>query len=216
MPIARSLERRLERLLEGATGRVFSGRIHPSELAGRMAREADLAAHPHDTGPMTANRARITMNPRDVDANHDEIERELADALSDHAAEAGLRLEGPAQVEITTSDGVAPGQFTCELEIVKGPLPPWAKLTSQSGSLGIGPNRALVGRSPDADVVVSRDEISRRHALIWREGGLTHIQDLGSSNGTKLNGRSLGQESTELTPGDVVELAGNAFRFIEV
>ena len=63
--------------------------------------------------------------------------------------------------------------------------------------------------------MVGREEISRRHALIWREGGLAYIEDLGSSNGTTLNGRRVGQEPEELTAGDVVELAGNAFRFIE-
>ena len=217
MPIARSLERRLERLLEGATGRVFSGRIHPSELAGRMAREADLAAHPHDTGPMTANHAAITVNPRDMDADPADLERDLARILGDHAAESGLRLEGPAVVEVNSSDAVAPGQFTCELEVVSGPLPPWARLTSQEASFGIGPNRALVGRSPEADVVLPFEEVSRRHALVWREGGVTNVQDLGSSNGTIVNGVSLAEaEPMPVSSGDVVQLAGHPFRFIEV
>ena len=65
MSLARSLERRLERLFEGATGRVFSGRLHPSEMAGRIAREADLARYRHESGPATANRYVLTVSPED-------------------------------------------------------------------------------------------------------------------------------------------------------
>ncbi|HTJ43176.1 MAG TPA: FHA domain-containing protein [Kofleriaceae bacterium] len=43
--------------------------------------------------------------------------------------------------------------------------------------------------------------LSRRHAEIWLENGYTYVRDLGSSNGTWVNGRMLGHETVALVPG---------------
>lgn len=215
MSLARSLERRLERLLEGATGRVFSGRLHPSELAGRIAREADLARYRHESGPATANRYVLTVSPEDLDVDPTALERQLEVALADHAASVGLLFEGPPTVEIRTSDEMGPGQFSCVPSVEPGPMPPWARLTGSGSTLEIGANRVTLGRSADADLVIPHDNVSRRHALIWRSDGKAWIRDLGSSNGTLVNGTPIGDRPVPLESGSVVSLAGNRYRFLE-
>ncbi|HET9203004.1 MAG TPA: FhaA domain-containing protein [Acidimicrobiia bacterium] len=215
MSLARSLERRLERLLEGATGRVFSGRLHPSEMAGRIAREADLARYRHESGPATANRYLLTVSPADLDVDPAALERKLELALSDHAAAVGLLFEGPPTVEIRASDEMAPGQFSCTPSVVPGPLAPWARLTGSGTNLEIGANRVTLGRSAEADVVIPHDNVSRRHALIWRSDGKAWITDLGSSNGTSVDGTAVGDRPVPLGSGSVVSLAGHRYRFIE-
>src|ERR1044071_3708945 len=59
-------------------------------------------------------------------------------------------------------------------------------------SLALRPKKKLaVGRSEENDVVLSSDElVSRRHACI-RIGPSNTIEDLGSSNGTRLRGRTI-------------------------
>ena len=215
MSLARSLERRLERLLEGATGRVFSGRLHPSEMAGRIAREADLARYRHESGPATANRYLLTVSRADLDVEPTALERKLELALADHAASVGLLFEGPPKVEIRTSDQMAPGQFSCTPSVVPGPMPPWARLTGSGADMEIGANRVTLGRSADADVVIPHDDVSRRHALIWRSEGKAWIRDLGSSNGTQVDGTPVGERPVSLSTGSVVSLAGHRYRFIE-
>jgi hypothetical protein len=213
--LARSLERRLERLFEGAAGRVFSGRIHPSEMAGRIAREADLTSFQHETGPATSNRYVLTVNPADLDVDPARLQRRLELALAEHAAEAGLRLEGPPIVLIETSDSVSPGQFTCVPSVNAGKIPPWARLVSVDGSHDIGANRALIGRADDADVVLPFDEVSRRHALIWRADSQVWIKDLGSANGTEVDGIRIGSTPHRLNRGDMIGFSGHRFRFHE-
>jgi hypothetical protein len=215
MGLARSLERRLERLFEGATGRVFSGRLHPSEMAGRIAREADLARYRHESGPATANRYLLTVSPTDLDVDPTALERKLEMALADHAASVGLLFEGPPTVEIRTSAQMGPGQFSCTPSVVPGPLPPWARLTGAGTNLEIGANRVTLGRSADADVVIPHDNVSRRHALIWRSDGSAWIRDLGSSNGTTVDGAPVGERPVPLRSGSVVSLAGHRYRFLE-
>lgn len=63
----------------------------------------------------------------------------------------------------------------------------------------------LIGRAPSNDLMVSDDQVSWHHAAVWRESGVLHIRDMGSRNGTLLNGeriRGLGR----FGPEDVVSL----------
>ncbi len=66
--------------------------------------------------------------------------------------------------------------------------------------------RVTIGRSPDADITVDDDELSRLHAAVI-VGPPLAITDLGSSNGTVLEGRCLGETETALlSPGQAFEV----------
>jgi hypothetical protein len=214
--VARSLERRLEKLLEGVAGRVFSGRLHPSELAGKLAREADFARFNHATGPATANLFVIQVNPRDLAVDASKLERMLAAEMTAYTAEEGLRLEGPIEVRIEPSDTASPGRTNCHVEILPGPPVTWAQLSARDETLDIGRNRVLIGRSPETDVVLPYDDVSRRHALLYRERGQTWIRDLSSANGTTIDGIAVGREAGSVSRGSVIGLAGHRYRFVEL
>ncbi len=70
-------------------------------------------------------------------------------------------------------------------------------------SLRAGEN--LLGRDKEAAVVLDAASVSRHHARIRIEGSRATLEDLGSKNGTSLNGERLG-EARELRDGDVVRL----------
>jgi pSer/pThr/pTyr-binding forkhead associated (FHA) protein len=53
----------------------------------------------------------------------------------------------------------------------------------------IGDQPVAVGRDETADVTIRDDTLSRRHFLIWREGGSFLIKDLNSQNGTWVDGQ---------------------------
>jgi hypothetical protein len=214
MNVVRGLEKRLERLLEGVAGRVFSGRLHPSEIAGRLAREADFARFDHETGPATANAFSITVNKRDLEGNPVDLEAILVGELRRYTAEHGLRLEGPVLVRVATSPDVARGSVVCHAEVSPGPQPAWAKLVSGETSHEVAANRVLIGRTLEVDVRLPYEEISRRHALVWREGGRVWLRDLGSANGTTIDGVLIGDDPVELERGNVVAFAGHSFRWV--
>ena len=49
-------------------------------------------------------------------------------------------------------------------------------------------DRLEIGRDPTCDIVLQDDGASRKHALLFEAGGQVAVQDLGSANGTTLNG----------------------------
>jgi FHA domain len=73
-----------------------------------------------------------------------------------------------------------------------------------------GEEEVLIGRSSGCQIVIGEPTVSRRHARLRSRDGRWVLQDLGSTNGTFLNGRRVGR--CELRPGDLVLLGEAAFR----
>ncbi len=63
----------------------------------------------------------------------------------------------------------------------------------------------LIGRAPSNDLVVSDDQVSWHHAAVWMENGQLCVRDMGSRNGTMLNGRRI-RGLEVMREGDVVSL----------
>jgi len=73
-----------------------------------------------------------------------------------------------------------------------------------------------IGRGESNDVVLDKDSlVSRRHALIEQKGDSFTIRDLGSTNGTYVNGNPLREkEERTLKPGDVIRTGNTEFSFL--
>lgn len=71
---------------------------------------------------------------------------------------------------------------------------------------------AVIGRDSSNNVPLDQDTTaSRRHAQVMAEGGFFQIQDLGSSNGTFVNGARVTE--AQLQPGDEISIGATRFRF---
>jgi FHA domain/Domain of unknown function (DUF1707) len=68
-----------------------------------------------------------------------------------------------------------------------------------------------IGRAPDCDCHLTQPSVSRRHAQLRRVDETWLLRDLGSSNGTRLNGMRVTEE-IEVRPGDQVSLGGVRYR----
>ncbi|MFI6641666.1 FHA domain-containing protein [Streptomyces sp. NPDC050504] len=72
-----------------------------------------------------------------------------------------------------------------------------------------------IGRSADADVPLNDPDVSRLHcAVTVREGGRVTVQDLGSTNGTVLDGSAVGERAVRLSPGALLRLGESALRLV--
>ncbi len=74
-------------------------------------------------------------------------------------------------------------------------LPSCTYLVRDDGRAHPVENEAVVGREADCTIVLPNQMVSRRHAIFRFDGPKLHLTDLGSTNGTKLNARSLTSRS---------------------
>jgi hypothetical protein len=111
----------------------------------------------------------------------------------------------PAPYEEPARPYAGPSRQPPEGPAVAGDVLPGAWLTVDGQRLAIGAGGAVIGRSGDSDIVIPAQEVSRRHAQIAPQGGGWVLADLNSTNGVRLNGRTLGPP-TRLRPGDVIEI----------
>ncbi|MGC6486692.1 MAG: FHA domain-containing protein [Planctomycetota bacterium] len=76
--------------------------------------------------------------------------------------------------------------------------------------------RVAIGRLPGNDVHLPSDRVSRRHAVVDRDGDRWLVQDLGSANGTTVNGKALEPRAPlQLQNQDVVTVADDRFLFVD-
>lgn len=72
-------------------------------------------------------------------------------------------------------------------------------------------DRTVLGRSREIDVLLADPAVSREHAVISREGARFVLEDLGSANGTKLNGSPV--ERASLAEGDLIQIGDSVIIF---
>jgi pSer/pThr/pTyr-binding forkhead associated (FHA) protein len=70
---------------------------------------------------------------------------------------------------------------------------------------------AVIGRGEQADLLLTDVTVSRRHASVRQDGHTVVVADLGSANGTYVNGRRV-LDATRLEDGDVIRLGGAQVR----
>ena len=91
------------------------------------------------------------------------------------------------------------------------PAPEVVTLTLAGQAHPITSRSFVIGRSRECDLRVSDGNASRRHAEITREGDTFVLVDLGSTNGTELNGRRVTRE--ELADGDTITIGATDLVF---
>src|SRR5213079_1365014 len=72
----------------------------------------------------------------------------------------------------------------------------------------------VIGRRSDSQIFVPDMRVSRQHARLWKDGESWSLEDLGSNNGTFINGVRL-QQATSIKHADEITIANNRIRVEE-
>ncbi len=163
------------------------------------------------------NRFEIRLSPKDH-GNFNDIDEiltiELAEAAREHAREEGYHFMGPVGVQLMIDNNLKPGRF----EVVStmreaGNGVSAGTLVMPSGErLNLIGQLVTVGRLAECSISLNDSNVSRRHAEVRSHGPNFLVVDLGSTNGTRVNGtRIVGQQ--QLQDGDIISFGGTHIRF---
>jgi hypothetical protein len=213
-----SFEHGLERMVEGVFSRGSRSSIRPVELGRRLLREIDDHRSVDVRGRrIVPNHFTFTLNPRDhagfaeID---DALHAELCETAREYARSEGYHFMGTVSVEMEVDDSLKPGRFSVS-----------SRMTDTGGGAGVGSlvlpsgeriplarEVVTIGRMSDCAVALTDTNVSRRHAEV-RPGARGYVvADLGSTNGTKVNGTRVQGEQL-LADGDIVSVGSTHLRF---
>lgn len=202
----KGFERRLEHLVEGMFARVFTSGLRPIELGRRLVREMDINRSIGVRGrPLAPNHFDVWVSQSDHDRLAeigDSLVRELCETAREHAREEGYSFMGPVSVDLEVDPKKRTGDFTIQARMREGVggVGAGSLLLPNGDRYMLGAEPVVFGRMPECDLTLNDSNVSRRHAEIRPTGDTFVIVDLGSTNGTKVNGIRVSER--ELLDGD--------------
>lgn len=212
-----SIERRLERMVEGVFRR-SRGSIRPIELGRRLVREMDDNRTVDVKGRrMVPNYFTVLLSAVDH-ASFSEIETalttELAEAAREYAREEAYHFIGPVRVGLSVDNNLRTGRFGIASQLKQAPGGVGAgSLVMPSGArVSLGEHITSVGRLPDCTITIDDGNVSREHARVQPGANGYVVVDLGSTNGTLLNGQRISGQHV-LSDGDIVSFGSTHVRF---
>lgn len=213
-----SFERGLERMVDGVFARAFKSSLRPLELGRRMVREMDEHRSVDVRGRrIVPNHFTFWLSPVDH-AGFAEIEEtlvaELSEAAREYAREENYHFLGPVSIELTVDNGLKPGRLHVTSQMKEPPTPPRVgSLVLPTGErVPLGARPVVMGRLPECTIVIGDLNVSRRHAEVRALGTGFVVADLGSTNGTAVNGVRITGEQV-LRDGDVISVGTTHLRF---
>ncbi len=234
------LERFLERLFERPTARLLGARLEPVTLARRLERTIDEERRAGANGMLAPTRFRVEVSPADAAAlaRLATLEDDLAAAALEHARRRGYRIPERPSVAVVGSATLEPGDVVVTAAFADGrrpvadpdlqpertlvhPLPPTIppgavlRIRMPGGVLRDVPlegHPVLIGRAADAEVTLVDPLVSRRHARLAPRGGRLVLADLGSTNGTRVNGEVV--REAVVGPGDRIEMGATCLEIV--
>lgn len=201
MGILDNLERGLERVVNGAFAKTFRSGLQPVEITAALRRELDTKAAVLSRDRIIApNRFVVHLSPSDFEqmsSMGDTLIDELTRLVAKHAATQHYQFAGGIKIALKQDPALAVGVVQITSENVSGSVTWVAVLEIAGKRYPINKSRTIIGRGTEADITVDDSGISRKHVEILWDGTRAQANDLGSTNGSKLNGHKLVSSALE-------------------
>jgi hypothetical protein len=203
-----SFERGLERAVNGTFAKTFKSSLAPIEITAALRRELDTKA-------AVVSRDRILVpNKLVVRLSRDDYEKmsalgptlldELTDLVQRHATAQHYSFAGGISISLSEDPALTRGMIDVQSSNVKGAVT-WTPVLDIGGKrYPITQSRTVIGRGSDADITVDDTGISRRHVEVLWDGKRAQVNDLGSTNGSLLDGQPVNR--APLPPDSVIDI----------
>lgn len=228
MGLLDKVERGIEKAVRGVFSTGSKAQVEPVEIASRLRRDVDNKALTVSAGRTLApNVFDVQLSDADFARAQEwgtPLAEELCDVVINHVRSQGYTLQGPVRISFRRDSELRAGDFEIASSTEKAngaapaqarpnvPAAPSRKPVRLQPVLDIDGQRyslnapsIVLGRSSEADILVEDTGVSRRHLEIRTTNGVSSAVDMGSTNGSYVNGQRV-VGSTELTDGSTITM----------
>jgi len=212
--VVHRFEQRLEHMVSGAFARAFRSAVQPVEIAARLQREIDNSAQILSRDrKLVPNAFVVELSPTDherLSAYDQTLRTELARMVREYVTEQHYILAGPLTIELERRDGLTTGRFDVRSRALATVAPASGAAASDTQVRAapvvlevngvrhpVTPPGVVLGRGSEADLRINDPGVSRRHTevRVTVNGDQVSVSavDLGSTNGTLVDGRQVQQ-----------------------
>ena len=196
MGLLDSFEKGLERAVNGAFAKTFRSGIQPVEIASALRSELDKQAAVVSRDRILApNTFLVRLSAADDEkmrALGSTLVEELDGLVKKHARTQGYSFAGPVSITIERDASLSTGTLRVESQTASVGNVSWRAVVDIDGKRHpLVAARTVIGRGSDADITIPDAGTSRKHVEILWDGERAMVRDLGSTNGTQLQGRKV-------------------------
>jgi hypothetical protein len=203
-----NFERGLERAVNGAFAKTFKSGLQPIEITSALRRELDTkAAVVARDRILVPNKFTVRLNTADYERMTGlgaTLTDELTQLVQQHAAAQHYSFAGGISISFEQDPGLSQGMIDVQSVNVKGTVA-WTPVLDIGGKrYPLVKSRTVIGRGSEADITVDDTGISRKHVEILWDGSRGQVNDLGSTNGSQLNGAPV--TTAPLAPDSIIDI----------
>jgi Protein of unknown function (DUF3662)/FHA domain len=234
------VERFFERLVERPTARVFGTQVQPVQVLRRIEREMEAGRRRRGDRSLAPDRFDVRVSADDLAGLGalDGVAEQLASGALAFARSRQLTLSQRPRVSLGADPGLSRGDIEVAAAFSAGVAVPADGADAASGTrvyeapvvhapsaalqvaepgrpartIDLTARPTLIGRGSDCEVVLADAHASRHHARLEVRGGVFVLTDLGSTNGTRVNGHRV--REVVLGVGDRIELGQSTLRVV--
>ena len=208
-------EKTLEKKVTGLFSKTFKSGLEPVEIASSIRQEMDAKASILSRDRiLVPNSYTVTLSPQD----HQKLSNlgeplldELKALAAEHARKQGFQFGEVLEIKLASSGSLVLGQLEVSSEAKKLDVM-WVPVLEVNGvPHELKRSRTTVGRDSTADLQIGDNGLSRKHFEILWDGKLAAVLDLGSTNGTKVKGQKITQQT--ISSGTIIQAGRTDFLF---